>query len=726
MRDTPFAVRHKFALLGAALALAGAALVPGAHADNQAGKRNGGNGGNGGHAALNRLPSFVVAGSLKSTSYDGVSDDLLTAGLGKTGLAGAAPSIANPAAPTAAELRRLAIWSNYRALVDMSANGGYGRFWGPNVDVYGNDTLGEGKIAGTEYLAYADDGSGRQNVSLLVQVPASFNPANPCIVTATSSGSRGVYGAISAAGEWGLKRGCAVAYTDKGSGNGAHELMTGTVTLIDGLPADAATAGRNSLFTANLPAAALAAYNQQYPNRYAFKHAHSQQNPEADWGKDTLEAVQFAYWVLNQPFAPRADVSNAATNAAPNHGVRYAPGDITTIAASVSNGGGASLAAAEQDPGKWITAVVVGEPQINVRMPGNAQVREGGQRIAAAGKPLAEYMTLANLLQPCAALADSAAGAPYLTALPAATTAAIRQARCASLASAGYVHGSDTQTQANDALARLHEAGYEADSDLLQAPMWDSQAVPAVAVTYANAYTRSSVIDNLCGFSFGTTSASTGAAGATPALSPMLTVFGLGNGVPPTNGVNLVYNVTPPGGADHRLATPDASFAGAVCMRALWTNGDPRMRQSVQAISVNANLHGKPAIIVQGRSDALVPINHASRAYLAANSVREGSRSHLSLYEVMNGQHFDAFLGVPGFDNRYVPVHYYNIAALNLMWDHLKNGTPLPPSQVIRTLPRGGNPGAAPALALTNLPAIVANPGSNAISARDGVVNVPH
>jgi hydroxybutyrate-dimer hydrolase len=361
-----------------------------------------------------------------------------------------------------------------------------------------------------------------------------------------------------------------------------------------------------------------------------------------------------------------------------------------------------------------------------VRLPGNAQVDEGGQRIAAAGKPLADYMTLANLLQPCAALAEAAAGAPYLTALPVATTTAIRQARCASLAAGGFVHGADTQAQANDALTRLHEAGYEADSDLLHAPMWDSQAVPDVAVTYANAYTRSSVIDNLCGFSFGTTNASTGAAGAPPAVSPMLTVFGLGNGVPPTNGVNLVYNVTPPGGADHRLATPDASFAGAVCLRKLWTNRDPRMHMSVQAISVNANLHGKPTIIVQGRSDALVPINHASRAYLAANSVREGSHSQLSLYEVTNGQHFDAFLAVPGFDTRFVPVHYYNIEALNLMWSHLMNGTPLPPSQVIRTIPRGGDPGAAPPLGVANLPAIVANPGSNAIRVSDGVVNVPH
>lgn len=708
MRDTPFAVRRRRALLSAAVAIAGAALMPCTYAGDH----------NDSHAKVNRLPDFVVTDSLKTTSYDGVSDDLLTAGLGKTGLAGPAPAIANPASPTASELRRLAIWANYRALVDMTANGGYGRFWGPNVDLYGNDTLGEGKIPGTEYLAYADDGSGRQNVSLLVQVPTSFDPANPCIVTATSSGSRGVYGAISAAGEWGLKRGCAVAYTDKGTGNGAHELMTGLVTLIDGRVTDAATAGRTSIFTANVPAGVLAAYNQAFPNRYAFKHAHSQRNPEEDWGKDTLEAIQFAYWVLNQQFAPRVDASN--------HGVRYEPGDITTIAASVSNGGGASLAAAEQDTGRWITAVVVGEPQINVRMPGDAQVKEGGQRIKEAGKPLADYTTLANLLQPCAALADAAAGAPYLTALPVATTTAIRQARCASLAAAGYVHGGDTQAQANDALARLHEAGYEADSDLLQAPMWDSQAVPAVAVTYANAYSRSSVVDNLCGFSFGTTNPATGAAGFTPAVSPMPTIFGLGNGVPPTNGISLVYNVSPQQGADHRLATPDASFAGAECMRALWTDRDSRMRKSVHAISVNANLHGKPAIIVQGRSDALVPINHASRAYLAANSEREGSRSQLSLYEVMNGQHFDAFLGVPGFDTRFVPVHYYNIQALNLMWNHLKNGTPLPPSQVIRTLPRGGSPGAAPALEVANLPAIVSNPGSNAIRVSDGVVNVPH
>ena len=401
---------------------------------------------------------------------------------------------------------------------------------------------------------------------------------------------------------------------------------------------------------------------------------------------------------------------------------------MTTIAASVSNGGGASLAAAEQDTQGWITAVVVGEPQINLRVPSQISVSQGGVPVASFGRPLADYMTLANLLQPCAALAPAAAGAPYLSALPVATTAAIRAARCASLAAGGTIAGLDVPTQATDALAKLHQAGYQTDSDFLQAPMWDSQAVPAVAVTYANAYTQSSVADNLCSFSFGTTNAVTGAAGVTPLVSPMLTVFGNGNGVPPTNGINLVYNAGTSGAADHRFATADASFAGAFCLRGLSANGDARMTASVEAIRVNANLHGKPAIIVQGRSDTLVPINHASRPYAAMNKLDEGNSSNLSFYEVTNGQHFDAFLSVAGFDTRFVPLHYYNLQALNLMWAHLKNGTPLPPSQVVHTVPRGGTaaPAPAPALTVANLPAISASPGSNAITFGGGGVNVPN
>jgi len=65
------------------------------------------------------------------------------------------------------------------------------------------------------------------------------------------------------------------------------------------------------------------------------------------------------------------------------------------------------------------------------------------------------------------------------------------------------------------------------------------------------------------------------------------------------------------------------------------------------------------------------------------------------------------------------------VQALNLMWNHLMNGTPLPPSQVVRTLARGGVPGSAPALTTANLPAIAVDPGVNAIRVKHGSVDVP-
>ena len=56
---------------------------------------------------FNVRPSTV--GTVSSAEYDGVSNDLLTAGLGKSGLQSAVPpAYANPLQPTAAELRRAA------------------------------------------------------------------------------------------------------------------------------------------------------------------------------------------------------------------------------------------------------------------------------------------------------------------------------------------------------------------------------------------------------------------------------------------------------------------------------------------------------------------------------------------------------------------------------------------------------------------------------------------
>src|SRR4051794_14271684 len=256
--------------------------------------------------------------------YDGVSDDLLTGGLGKTGLGQSIPpAMSDPTKSKAVELRRRAIYSNYRALADMTPAGGYGVLYGPNIDLLGGDTLGEGKIAGDEFLTYLD------GATLMVQVPERFDPKDPCIVTATSSGSRGIYGAIGTSGEWGLKRGCAVAYTDKGTGSGIHDLATDTVNLVTGERAGAARAGDDSLFTARVTSEQRARYLREYPHQVAVKHAHSQVNPEKDWGRNTLAAIEFAFHVLNALTDRRAG--------------RYVPENTLVIASSISNGAYAAL-----------------------------------------------------------------------------------------------------------------------------------------------------------------------------------------------------------------------------------------------------------------------------------------------------------------------------------------------------------------------------------------------
>jgi len=664
---------------------------------------------------------------LRHSHYDGLSNDLLTGGLGKSGLQLAAPAFADPLHPTAAELRTRAIYNNYRALLDTSSKGGYGVLYGPNIDLAGQDTLGQGLIAGEEYLAFADDGSGRKNVTVMVQVPVAFDPANACIVTAVSSGSRGVYGAIGTAGEWGLKRGCAVAYSDKGTGNGAHDLQADTVDLIDGTRGSAASAGADSNFTAVLSPGDLAAFDAAYPDRFAFKQAHSQQNPEADWGRNTLDAVRFAFRILNAQFGTPRDPH-------PIH-----RGNTLVIASSVSNGAGAALLAAEQDEDGLIDGVAVSEPQIQSRhLPGLRIQRGSGTPFAGGGKGLFDYFTVANLFQPCAALSASVSASPLLGSI----SAARATNRCAALHANGLLQAADTAGQADEALAVLHTTGWEPESDLFHATHYSTAAVPAVALTYGNAYGRFSVTDRLCGYSFAGVDA-LGHPGPLAAAAEAQ-IFASGNGVPPTGGINII-NDNALGGPmiDALSLSPSTGLAdynvdGALCLRHLFTDGRDReqhgdlaglaahrVARGIAAVRATGDLHGKPAIVVQGRSDTLVPVNFASRYYLGLNAEVEGRRSGLHYYEVTNAQHFDAFIGLlPGYDTRLVPLHVYLIQALNLMYEHLKTGAPLPPSQVVHTVPRGGAPGAAPQITSANVPPIDPAP-SALISVSDRTVHVP-
>ena len=129
-------------------------------------------------------------------------------------------------------------------------------------------------------------------------------------------------------------------------------------------------------------------------------------------------------------------------------------------------------------------------------------------------------------------------------------------------------------------------------------------------------------------------------------------------------------------------------------------------------VLLNGNLRGKPTLIVAGRSDALVPVNHSARAYAAYNRAMEVTTSQLRYIEVINAQHFDVFLALPGFDKRFVPLHGYFFEAMNAMYAKLKDGIPLPESQVVRTTARGGLPGAAPPLQVSHVPSIKPSPSA--------------
>ena len=101
----------------------------------------------------------------------------------------------------------------------------------------------------------------------------------------------------------------------------------------------------------------------------------------------------------------------------------------------------------------------------------------------------------------------------------------------------------------------------------------------------------------------------------------------------------------------------------------------------------------------------------------------------LSYIELTNAQHFDAFLGnalLAGYDTRFVPLHVYFNQAMDRMWAHLTQNVPLPPSQVVRTIPRGGTPGAAPPITAANVPPISSTPAAGDLITFSGTtVTIP-
>ncbi len=552
-------------------------------------------------------------------------DDLLTAGLGLAGLRDmAGPAFADPLHPGVAEARRRAIWSNWRGIADLAPGGGFGDLYGSTADV-----------PGREYSALARVGGASQPHRVLVQVPDAFDQQKRCVVVSAASGSRGVYGSIAVAGAWGLPRGCAVAYTDKGAGSDYFDLDSGQGIAADGTPAE----GEGLAF-----APVVAPPVDGGVRGVAVKHAQSGDNPEADWGRHVQQAARFALHALDQAFPASAPFTSDNTR---------------VIAVGISNGGGAVLRAAELE-GDWLDAVVAGEPNVDV---------EGG-------RSLYDYATEAALLMPCALL-DPALG-PLPQPPLAAQVGAAGLARCGTLKAAGLVDGADAAAQAVDAHRRLNAGGFS--DEALRAGVLSSgfDLWRAVAVTYASAYGRYAPGAHPCGFSFAALDAN-GAPRPTTATE-RATWWSDGSGIPPGGGIGLVQAP---------VAAPDPGFEGLRCLRGLWTGeGDDarRVRAGVAEIRASAPREGLPVVVVHGTDDGLIPPAFSSRPYVAM--ARAAGRD-VRYWQVGHAQHFDAFLGLPDYAARYLPLLPYVYTALDRVDAYLDGTGPLPSDAVIANRPRG-------------------------------------
>jgi len=602
-------------------------------------------------------PSPVI---LKSVYYSGVEDDLLTAGLGLSGLRGLPPK--TDVTPTAQQLRRLSYYQQFRALNDVSEAGGYGRLFGIHDQ--------QAAIAGWEYWTQRTVADGAHH-TVVLQIPDDFNGEQACLVVAPSSGSRNVFGAVGTSGAWALIKGCAVAYTDKGTGTEVA-LKDGRQYRIDGVIADQTDA---MAAATSLPSGTALQIIQ--------KHAYSQAHPEQHWGHFVLDAAQFGLQVISMKHQFKRD-------------------QVKVMAASVSNGGGAVLRAAEMDQYGLLDAVIAAEPQVNMRHAFNWQGLTGSRAINA--RPLLELSMQLALLEPCAALDKELDQAPFKF-----NTALIipgLQQRCQMLADAGIIQGEQTAIQASQALQMIKKLGIEPGAlQLAQintlANMW-----AAINHTYTNSYLRQSPADNLCHSAMSAFDNQ----GQPRSMSEteLRTMFALSNGIAPGNGIELAITNDDQQVTGRLSASPGYGFQVQHCFSQLLNS--QQLQQSVKTVIAQPERNQLPTLLLHGQDDGTVAVGHSSRAYYHRNQQAIGANPLMRYYEIERVQHFDAFLAYPGFVERFLPMHPYFEQALDMMHHHLMAEGPLLPSQLVQSEQRGLSDGNVPPLSRQHIPPITNTP----------------
>ena len=572
-------------------------------------------------------------------------DDLLTAGLGLEGLR--AGAVADDAG-----LRQRDIHRHFRELVDVTPEGGFGRLYGPvpgdDLQVTGDDIAATLRLPGRAYP-----------FAVRVLVPDNLNTSEPCLIVVPSSGSRGAMGSIGDIGAFALTRGYALALTDKGTGVGAHLLADDTTYTAHDLTAQ--TGHDDALFWVDR-SDALHRFCEQHPHAVALKHLHAEENLEADWPHCVLAAAEFAKGVFRQYLPGRAR--------------------FQTIAVGVSNGGGAVVRAGEARSAHLLDAIVAVEPNVAPPPHDAMEIVDGGRTIPHPGRDLYDVSSAMHLLAPIACLADELGDAPLSD-----YTAPLKEAHIAwgnEAARHGLVSGSSPTEQARQALEQITALGFQSETHGCMHAMVALQIWPAVSAGFAHMLARAPVHQPVAGVTIAFADPGGGPARA-PSTQERAQLAARCGGLAPSGGLELI----------DRDSTSGLGFATAQALRALWTGESDtarRVREGAAQIRAAAVPKGLPTIILHGRGDSLINVNHTSRAYLAA-AARNRQAAHLHYYEVDHAQHFETLLMLPGFSDFYTSIAPATTAALERMIRHLWSGDALPPSQRVRAFPAQGDAG---------------------------------
>ena len=566
-----------------------------------------------------------LASQIRETVHRG-QDDLLTAGLGLEGLRSTtSPPFADADAPSAEELRRRAIWSNWRGIADLGAGGGIERVPG-----------GLKAVPGREFQAFVRlPGSLDQTHRVLLQLPDNFDQRRRCVVVAPASGSRGVYGAIALAAPWAFAHRCAVAYTDKGAGTGWYDFLGKSGAGLDGRPSqDADAVEFADRIVDGRPVVGI-------------KHLHSRGNPEAHWGVHVRQAAQFALQVLNTQRKGR--------------GKAFSAENTRIIAVGLSNGGGAVLRAAEADDG-LLDAVLAAAPNV---FPG-----EGG-------RPLFDYATEAAIYLPCALAHSRYNGNAWARRGNDLLDAS--RLRCTALQQGGLLQAEGVPAQAAEAYERLRASGWSEVALDAAAASTALDLWRAIGAGYAAAYTRTGAYDMPCGYFY---AMSDGSGQPRPATAAERAAWWSdSSGIPP--GAGVVLHQTLAAGIDPQLG-PLRCLRGLLEGDArdfLATSLQASVRETQAALP----REGLPLLLMHGLDDGLVPEAFASAAY--SEWLQRNGREH-AYWRLANVQHFDSLLGLPGMGARYLPLLPYAWHGLDALWARLQDGTPLPASRTVQGRPR--------------------------------------